>query len=197
MIRHVVFVKFKADASDDAVATFIREVDRVAEFNPEVRNWVSGRSVSPRFHSGDFDWGLTCDLADWDAMDRYMWHEAHIRTMPFANDTVAYIESFDFEIAFEAPEVEVGESWATGSEATDGLVMPDVRGRTREDAVRLLAAAGLDVEAEAREVLGAPWAPGRVLATRPRPGAEVTRGSAVALTVSGEWWSRPDFSDVG
>lgn len=195
MIRHVVFCKFKAGASPDAVAEFIREVDRVPELNPEVRNWVSGRSIEPRCHSGAYDWALTCDLPDWEAMDRYMWHEAHIRTMPFAQDVVEYLESFDFEIHFEAT-AGVGVAPETVITATAGLHVPDVRGRTESDARAVLEAVGLEAEPEVRKVSGAAWAPGRVLSTRPRAGAEIVPGSPVALTVAGEWWSQPDFSAV-
>jgi len=195
MIRHVVFCRFKPDASPEAIAGFIREVDRVPELNPEVRNWVSGRSIEPRCHSGGYDWALTCDLPSWEAMDRYMWHEAHIRTMPFAQDVVDYLESFDFEITFEAPSGLRGAGERAVA-STDGLQVPDVRGRTESDARAVLEAAGLEVEPEVRTVLGAAWAPGRVLATRPRPGAEIAPGSSVALTVAGDWWSKPDFSAV-
>ena len=195
MIRHVVFCKFKDDAAPEAVAEFIREVDRVAELNPDVRNWVSGRSIEPRCHSGDYDWALTCDVADWEAMDRYMWHEAHIRTMPFAQDVVEYLESFDFEIGLEAPEP--AQDREAPEPPAKGLSVPDVRGRTEADARSVLSEAGLEAEAEVRTVLGAAWAPGRVLATRPRPGAEIAPGSSVALTVAGEWWSKPDFSSAG
>ena len=149
----------------------------------------------PRCHSGAYDWALTCDLPDWEAMDRYMWHEAHIRTMPFAQDVVEYLESFDFEIGFEAPEPATDHP--ASEPAAAGLSVPDVRGRTEADARAVLAGAGLEAEAEVRTVLGAAWAPGRVLATRPRPGAEIAPGSPVALTVAGEWWSKPDFSAMG
>jgi hypothetical protein len=141
MIRHVVFVKFKAAATAEEIEEFREEVDRLPAYNAEVMNWASGRSVEPRFHSGDFDWGLSVDLADWDAMDRYMWHEGHLRTAAVAATVVDSMISFDFEI-----EVEVSQgdgSLATERKPAQSLeagmtVVPELRGRTLENAERLL-----------------------------------------------------------
>ena len=37
-IHHVVFLKFRKDAPREATERFIRELNRIPSFNPEVRN---------------------------------------------------------------------------------------------------------------------------------------------------------------
>ena len=196
MIRHIVFCKFKPDAGEETIAEFIRECDKLPSINHEVKNWVSGRSPEPRFHSGDFDWALSCDLADWDAMDRYMWHEAHLRMGPWAAEAIEFLQSFDFELDYRAPP-DFPEAQPTADQSqtlpSGQVALPNVRGRTTEEATRLLIEAGLTVSPETEDVLGSVWAPGRVNGTHPAPGAPVDLGTTVTLIVSGHWWSKPDL----
>ena len=190
MIRHIVFVKFKSAAAPEQIEEFRQEVDRLPAYNAEVMNWASGRSVEPRFHSGDFDWGLSVDLKDWDAMDRYMWHEGHLRTAAVAATVVDSMISFDFEI-----EVEVSQgdgSLATERKPAQSLeagmtVVPELRGRTLENAERLLGDRKLRIAEPPNEIEGHVWAPGRVLATEPAAGEAVPEGSSVGLTIASGW----------
>jgi hypothetical protein len=196
MIRHIVFCKFKPDAGEAIIAQFIRECDKLPSINREVKNWVSGPSPEPRFHSGDFDWALSCDLEDWDAMDRYMWHEAHLRMGPWAAEAIEFLQSFDFEVDYQAPpdfpEAEHPVNDGQPQDLPTGqLALPNVRGRTTEEATRLLIEAGLTVSPETEDVLGSVWAPGRVNGTDPNPGVPVDLGTTVTLIVSGPWWSKP------
>jgi beta-lactam-binding protein with PASTA domain len=61
------------------------------------------------------------------------------------------------------------------------VAVPDLVGQTREEAERLLKAAGLEVGEVSLKRAGRP---GLVLAQVPRPGTEVPPGSAVSLVVS-------------
>jgi len=198
MIRHIVFCKFRGDASEAAIAEFIRECDKLPSINHEVKNWVSGKSVEPRFHSGDFDWALSCDLMDWDAMDRYMWHEGHLRMGPWAAATIEYLQSFDFELEYEAPvKFPAPPETPETSLLPDGMVaVPPVRGHTLEGANRLIVAAGLKQDAETAYLSGGVWAPGRVMASSPETGEVVAVGSSIQLSVTGDWWSKPDFTGI-
>ncbi|MCC6382548.1 MAG: Dabb family protein [Dehalococcoidia bacterium] len=195
-IRHVVFVKFLANADPAAIERFIAEVDRLPSLNTEVRNWVSGRSPEPRFHNGDFDWGLSCDLDDWDAMDRYMWHEAHLRTSPFVPDAVDYLLSFDFEhqfagLASQQERTASPEPVAAPPDAAPRV--PSLRGRRPTEARQILARCGLTMDEDVRPIPGSVWAPGRVVAVEPAVGTPLPRGTSVRVTVTGDWWMRPDL----
>lgn len=195
-IRHVVFVKFRADADPAAVERFIVEVDRLPSLNREVRNWLSGRAPEPRFHNGDFDWGLSCDLDDWDAMDRYMWHEGHVRTSPFVRDAVDYLLSFDFEHEFTGSANNLERAPASQPVAPLNEAeprVPPLRGRRPEEAEQVLAGCGLMMEQEVHPVPGSVWAPGRIVAVEPAAGTPVPPGTTVRVTVTGDWWMRPDL----
>lgn len=195
-IRHVVFVKFKKSATPAAVEEFITEVNRLPTINREVRNWVAGVSPEPHFHSGDFDWALSCDLDNWDAMDRYMWHEAHLRTAPYTA-VVEYMMSFDFTndcdfaLGKGIPAPLAGVQQPPPSVPSGMARVPVVRGRHLEDAKRVLAAAGLAMAPDVEYVNGTVWAPGRIFGSMPEEGAVVPAGSPVRLTVTGDSWVRP------
>lgn len=196
MIRHVVFVKFRADAVPDAIERFLTEVNKLPLMNREVRNWVTGRTASPRFHSGDFDWALSCDLADAAAMERYMSHEGHLRMIDFLSP-VEHMMSYDWEIEYRAPDSDPAAATAAAEPvsppvpARGPVKVPEIRGQRLERACEMLAAAGVGVADDIESVLGSVWAPGRVLAADPAPGTMVSRETALHLTVTGDWLCAP------
>jgi hypothetical protein len=190
MIRHLVFVKFRHPLDSEETRTFIREVDRIPELNPEVQNWVSGLSPEPRFHNGDYDWGLSCDLADWDAMDRYMWHEAHLRSRPFAIAAAAHLHSFDFQIDFVANPNSGAKAPESPPPPPRGQV-PPVLGHSLQDARALVEAAGLTVSGDPRPLRGTVWAKDRVRDVEPPIGTALPPGAGVTLIVAADWRSAP------
>lgn len=190
MIRHVVFVKFKANATQTDIDIFITEVNRLPNINPEVHNWVAGLAVDPRFHSGDFDWGLSCDLDNSDAMDRYMWHPAHLRTAPFAQAVVESMLSFDFNMEHEVMQGDASDKKAVVDPGARGrLVVPELRGRDLEIARQIAVNCGFRIVEPIERLKGHVWAPNRVVAVDPAAGTELPIGSPIRLTVS-EGWSR-------
>lgn len=196
-IHHVVFIKFKPEAAQAEIDRFIEELNRLPDYNREVRNWKSGFAPEPRFHSGDFDYGLACDLADWDAMDRYMHHEGHLRMGPFAQGVFAHSLSFDFVTEFEQPEryphPAPARETAPGP-APGQVTVPALVGRRREQALGMLEEAGLAAGRMTTSTEGlALWAPGRVIVQQPGAGSVVARGSAVDLGVTGEFWMKPEL----
>lgn len=185
MIRHIVFVKFKATATQEEIDTFIREVNRLPQINREVHHWASGRTVDPRFHSGDFDWALSCDLENWDAMDRYMWHPAHLRTAPFAQAATESILSFDFNVEHEVMQ---GDASDLEEEANPGsankLLVPELRGRDLEIAKQIVSDCGFHIAEPVDRLQNHVWAVNRVVAVEPASGTELPAGSSIRLTVS-------------
>lgn len=196
-IHHVVFIKFKADAAKDKVRRFIRELNKLPELNREVKNWISGYSPEPRFHNGDFDYGLACDLADWDAMNRYMYHEGHLRTAPFAEPVFDYSMSFDFQTDFVQPKryppKKAVRRRGRKIPAAQARV-PLLFGHHTEGAKKVLAAAGLTpgrVETQQHK-LGL-WAPGWAIGQSLEAGSIVPKGSTVDIFVTGEHWVKPQL----
>jgi serine/threonine-protein kinase len=64
-------------------------------------------------------------------------------------------------------------------------VMPDLTGRSRDEAVRFLARAGLRAGPVRREAADPRWSSDTVVAQRPEAGYPVRSGDVVTLTVSG------------
>lgn len=194
-IRHVVFVKFKTSATPAEIEQFATEVNRIPAANREVHNWFSGRAPEPRFYSGDFDWALSGDLDDWDAMDRYAWHPAHLRLGPYTG-VIDYMIAFDFTNDCDfaqgknipaPPEVPP----LPGPVPAGMARVPVLRSHDVKDAKRLIGAAGLTVAAEIDYVNGSVFASGRVIGSVPDEGEVVAVGSPVRLTVAGNSWVRP------
>lgn len=195
-IHHVVFIKFKADAPRRKINRFIAELNKLPEYNREVKNWISGFSPEPRFHNAAFDYGLACDLADWDAMDRYMYHEGHLRMAPFAEEVFDYSMSFDFVTEFVQPKRYPRQAQAKAPAvkvAAGHAVVPPLMGRAVQQTAKLLKAAGLTRGAVStqRQPLGL-WVAGRVIGQEPAAGAVVPRGTAVNVMITGESWMHPE-----
>lgn len=193
-IHHIVFVKFKKDAKKKDIDRVVAELNKLPERNREIKNWITGFSPEPRFHNGDFDWGLACDLEDWDAMDRYMYHEAHISAGPILKPLAEYWLSFDFEIEYAAPRrfpAQPREKKPRQPRLPEGKVrVPWVRGRRLEHARKTLEEAGLKV-GKVTEAIGGVWAAGRVTAQDPDKASVVDRGTPINLTISGKFWMAP------
>ena len=82
------------------------------------------------------------------------------------------------DAARAAPLIDAAADVATAATddapASDGLAMPDVRGRTARAALAALAPAGVQIELEGRGVVTAQW---------PAPGARLEPGTAITLTL--------------
>lgn len=195
-IHHVAFIKFKKDANKEDIDRFIEELNKIPEMNREVKNWISGFSPEPRFHSGAFDFGLAGDLPDWGGMDRYMFHESHLRMGPYAAAIVEYMLSFDFKMDYVQPKrfpARPKQAKPHQPRVPKGKVrVPWVRGRQTELARQMLEGGGLRV-GTIETVTGAVWAAGRVIAQEPDRDTIVDPGSAVNLAVTGEYWMKPEL----
>ena len=201
MIRHVVMIKFKADAPQDKIDTFLHEVKKLPHLNKEIRDYSHGRCVTKRYHSGDFDFANCCDIDSYEAMDRYMSHWAHLRMTPFLPDILENMISFDWEIDYHGPafDPQAAEEEAEKERKRVQPIHPDpakafvpeIRGQQRVRAEEMLATAGLELDPDVEEIIGSVWAPDRIMFTAPEVGSEVPRGSKVKIGITGDWLTGP------
>ena len=205
MIRHVVMIKFKKDARQEDIDTFIEEVKKLPHLNREVRDYSHGMCVKgPRFHSADFDFANCCDIDSYEAMERYMSHWAHLRMTPFLPDILENMMSFDWEIDYHGPEFdEVAAREEAEKEKSRVLkhhdnpelaYIPEIRGKSKEKAQAMLKEVGLEL-GESEEIIGSVWAPDRIMMTSPDVGTELPRGSRVNISITGDWLCAPETVD--
>lgn len=201
MIRHVVMIKFKKDAPQDKIDTFLTEVKKLSHLNKEVRDYSHGMCVrEPRYHSGDFDFANCCDIDTYESMERYMSHWAHLRMTPFLPDILENMISFDWEIDYYGPAFdeeaareeaikEAARVLPIHEDATKAYV-PELRGRTRAQALDMLAKVGLEL-GEVEEIIGSVWAPDRIMFVTPDVNTEVAKGTKVNIGITGNWLTGP------
>jgi hypothetical protein len=77
MIRHIVFVKFPADARAEAIAALFRRLDDLRAALPGMLSFKGGANVSPEGLSRGFTHVFVADFADAAARDAYLVHPAH------------------------------------------------------------------------------------------------------------------------
>lgn len=201
MIRHVVMIKFKKDAKQEDIDTFIREVKKLPHLNKEIRDYSHGPCVKTRFHSGDFDFANCCDIDSYEAMERYMSHWAHLRMTPFLPDVLENMLSFDWEIDYQGPPFDEKAAAEEAAKEKARVVkahpdpakawVPEIRGQTRRRAKEMLEGVGLELDPKEDEIMGSVWAPDRIMFATPEVGAEVPRGTSVRIGITGDWLCGP------
>ena len=77
MIRHVVLVKFPADARAEAIGALFRALDDLRAVVPGMLNFRGGANVSPEGLARGFTHAFLADFADAAARDAYLVHPAH------------------------------------------------------------------------------------------------------------------------
>lgn len=201
MIRHVVMIKFKQDAPQEKIDTFLTEVKKLSHLNREVRDYSHGLCVKTRYHSGDFDFANCCDIDSYEAMDRYMSHWSHLRMTPYLPDILENMISFDWEVDYHGPEFdeklaaeeanrEAARVLPIHADAAKAYV-PEVRGQTRERARQMCETVGLVLSEDEEEIIGSVWAPNRIMFVTPDAGTEVAKGSEVKIGITGNWLTGP------
>ena len=201
MIRHVVMIKFKKDAPQDKIDTFITEVKKLSHLNREIRDYSHGLCVrEPRYHSGDFDFANCCDIDNYEAMERYMSHWAHLRMTPFLPDILENMISFDWEIDYHGPafdeklaaeEAEKEKVRVLPIHADPAMAyVPELRGRTKAQALEMLAKVGLEL-GNVEEIIGSVWAPDRIMFVTPEVNSEVAKGTRIDIGITGNWLTGP------
>ena len=207
-IRHVVMIKFKADAPQEKIDIFLEEVKKLSHLNKEIRDYSHGLTVKRenRYHSGDFDFANCCDIDSYEAMERYMSHWAHIRMTPFLPDILENMISYDWEIDYWGPEFDEAAAKEEAEKEKARVLpqhsdparayVPEVRGQTRERAREMLESVGLVLDEEEDEIIGSVWAPNRIMFVTPEFGTEVPRGTKVRIGITGNWLTGPAVPDV-
>ncbi len=77
MIRHMVFVRFKPDTTEEDVRAFERALAELSREIAKSSNWYFGPNLNPRDRT--FDFATVCEFPDWSAFTEYIEHPAHVR----------------------------------------------------------------------------------------------------------------------
>jgi hypothetical protein len=77
MIRHIVLVKFPADARSPAIDALFRALDDLRAALPGMLNFSGGANVSPEGLARGFTHAFVADFADVAGRDAYLVHPAH------------------------------------------------------------------------------------------------------------------------
>jgi len=204
MIRHVVMIKFKRDAKQEDIDTFIEEVKKLPHLNKEIRDYSHGLCTNPRFHSGNFDFANCCDIDSYEAMERYMSHWAHLRMTPFLPAILENMISFDWEIDYLGPAFDANSAKEEAAKENARVLVqhadknkayvPEVRGKTVARAREMLSNVGLVLNEDIETALGSVWAPDRIMTVTPEAGSAVARGTTVKVCVTGNWLCGPEPS---
>ncbi len=103
MIRHIVFIKFPADAHSGAIAALFKALDDLQTAVSGMLNFKGGPNVSPEGLARGFTHAFVADFLDAAARDAYLVHPAHraagARLVEAAVGGLAGLIVVDFEIA--------------------------------------------------------------------------------------------------
>lgn len=95
MIRHIVFFKFKADATDGAIADLEASLNGLSGLIAEIRAFSCGRDVLRSARS--YDLALVADFDDLAALDRYQVHPDHQAVVAKVKVLAESVVAVDFE----------------------------------------------------------------------------------------------------
>jgi len=102
MIRHCVFVKYRAVVDGDQRRSIAAALEALTPKIAGMRGVLSGQSVSPEGLGKGFDDGFIIDFEDAAARDAYLVHPDHQaaggRIVAAAEDGVNGVFVFDFEL---------------------------------------------------------------------------------------------------
>lgn len=77
MIRHIVLIRFPADADEAAIAAMFAELHRMQAQIPGMLAVTAGRSKSPEQMERGYRHGFVVDFDGWQALQTYQDHPAH------------------------------------------------------------------------------------------------------------------------
>jgi hypothetical protein len=95
MLKHVVFMRFKKDASDAAIADLEAGLRGLPAAIPEIREYQFGRDILRTERSYDF--GLVSAFDDLDSMKRYQVAPPHLVVLDKVKKLTESIVVVDFE----------------------------------------------------------------------------------------------------
>jgi len=94
MLKHVVFMKFKPGTTDAQIADLKKSLDALSAIISEIRGFQCGRDVVRSERSYDF--ALTSDFDDLEAMQRYQVHPNHVAVVAKVKALSETILAVDF-----------------------------------------------------------------------------------------------------
>ncbi len=77
MIRHVVFVRFRADVPADESAAILAHLRQLAPLVPGMSGFAAGPNLNPEGLDQGYTHAFCCDFTDAAARDAYLAHPAH------------------------------------------------------------------------------------------------------------------------
>lgn len=95
MIRHIIFFKFKADATEPAIADLEASLKGLPGLIAEIRAFSCGRDVLRSARS--YDLALIADFDDLAALDRYQVHPDHQAVVAKVKVLAESVIAVDFE----------------------------------------------------------------------------------------------------
>lgn len=95
MIRHIVFFKFKADATEAQILDLEEGLKGLPALIPEIRGFEVGRDVLRSERS--FDLGLVSTFDDLDALQRYQVHPDHQVVVAKVRQIAEKVVAVDYE----------------------------------------------------------------------------------------------------
>ena len=95
MIRHIIFFKFKADATEAAIADLEASLNGLPGLIAEIRAFSCGRDVLRSARS--YDLALIADFDDLAALDRYQVHPDHQAVVAKVKVLAESVMAVDFE----------------------------------------------------------------------------------------------------
>ena len=95
MINHVILMKFKPDANDNAIADLEKSLDDLPNKITEIQTYEFGRD---RVHSKkSYDFALVSLFANLEALKRYQEHPAHLKVLQKITTLTESMIVVDFE----------------------------------------------------------------------------------------------------
>lgn len=95
MLKHVVFMKFKADVTEAGIADLEKSLGALPASIPEIWGYEFGRDV---LHSErSYDFALVSAFEDMAAMKRYQTHPSHVIVLNQVRQMCDSILAVDFE----------------------------------------------------------------------------------------------------
>jgi quinol monooxygenase YgiN len=95
MIRHVVFLTFKPETTEDGIAAIEKGLGALPGVIPEIREYSFGRDIVRGERSCDF--ALVSAFADMEAMKRYQVHPDHQAVLEKIRAACEAIYAVDYE----------------------------------------------------------------------------------------------------
>ncbi len=96
MIKHVVFMKFKAGITDKEIDELEKAMARLPGRIPEIKEYQFGRDIVRSERSYDF--ALVSAFEDLDALKRYQPHPDHLPVLTKVKEMCETILAVDFKV---------------------------------------------------------------------------------------------------